>query len=72
MTNDKIFSILNIEKRYIQVTYILADDKVIDREFGTFNSISDNYSKYVLSMDTFDMSQNGIIHKNIIDWLLEK
>ena len=28
--------------------------------------------KYVLSMDKFDLSQNGIIHKNIIDWLLNK
>ena len=27
--------------------------------------------KYVLSMDHFDFSQDGIIHKNIIDFLLE-
>ncbi len=23
-------------------------------------------------MDKFDFSQNGIIHKNVIDWLLEE
>ena len=60
------------EKIYIQVAYILADDSVVEREFGAFKNIEDNYPKYVLSMDKFDFSQNGIIHKNVIDWLLEK
>ena len=44
----------------------------MEREFGAFKNIEDNYPKYVLSMDKFDFSQNGIIHKNVIDWLLEK
>ena len=60
------------EKIYIQVAYILADDKVIDREFGAYKGIEDNYPKYVLTMDKFDFSQDGIIHKNVIDWLLEE
>ena len=60
------------EKIYIQVSFMLYDDKVIEREFGAFKLIDDNYPKYVITTDTFDMSQNGIIHKNIIDWLLEK
>lgn len=60
------------EKIYVQVAYILADDDVIEREFGAFKEIQDNYPKYVLSMDKLDFSQNGIIHKNVIDWLLEK
>lgn len=59
------------EKIYIQVAYVLADDKVIEREFGAYKNVKDNYPKYVISTDTIDMSQNGIIHKNIIDWLLE-
>ena len=58
------------KKIYIQVAYILVDDSVIEREFGAFKGIEDNYPKYVLTMDKFDFSQNGIIHKNIIDWLL--
>lgn len=57
------------EKIYIQVAYLLADDNVIKREFGAYDGINDNYPKYVLSMDKFDFSQNGIIHKNVIDWL---
>lgn len=57
---------------YYQITYTLANDEIINREFGSFKMIDDNYPKYVISMDNFDMSQEGIIHKNIIDWLLEK
>ena len=60
------------EKIYIQVAYILADDSVIDREFGVYKEIQDNYPKYVLTMDKHDFSQNGIIHKNVIDWLLQE
>ena len=60
------------EKIYIQVAYILADENVIDREFGAYKSIEDNYPKYVLTMDKHDFSQEGIIHKNVIEWLLEE
>ncbi len=56
------------EKIYIQACYILSDD-IIEREFGVYEKINDNYPKYVISSDTFDMSQNGIIHKNIIEFL---
>ena len=59
-------------KEYYQVTYLLDSDKVIDREFNAFNTIDDNYPKYVLSLDKTDFSRDGIIHKNIIDWLLSE
>jgi len=59
------------KKIYIQVSYILADENVINREFGALENINDNYPKYVLSMDKFDFSRNGIIHKNVIDFLLD-
>ncbi len=35
-----------------------------------FNSIRDNFPKYVVSLDEFDMSRNGIKHRNICDFLL--
>lgn len=60
------------EKIYVQVAYILTDELVIEREFGAYKGIEDNYPKYVLTMDKFDFSQNGIIHKNVMDWLLEE
>jgi len=58
-------------KEYFQVAYILANASVIDREFKVYREISDNFPKYVLSMDQNDFSQDGIIHRNILDWLLE-
>ena len=60
------------EKLYLQVAYSLEGAKTEEREFKAFNEINDNYPKYVLSLDKTDFSQNGIIHKNIIDWLLEE
>ncbi len=57
---------------YIQVAYLLATDETMKREFSIFENISDNYPKYVLSLDEFDRSQNGIIHKNILDFLLDR
>ena len=60
------------EKLYFQVTYLLENDKVQNREFGAFEEIKDNYPKYVLSLDKASFSRDGIIHKNIIDWLLEE
>ena len=59
------------EKKYFQVYYLLATDETVKREFGAYDNVKDNYPKYVLSLDRFDFSQDGIIHKNIIDWLLE-
>ena len=60
------------EKIYIQVAYLLADELVIEREFGAYKGIDDNYPKYVITLDKYDFSENGIIYRNIIDWLLEK
>lgn len=58
------------EKIYIQVAYLLADQTVIEREFRPLLKIEDNFPKYVISGDKHDFSANGIIHKNIIDFLL--
>lgn len=59
------------KKEYYQVAYYLAEQSAVDREFGAFSSIADNYPKYVLSMDKFDFSRDGIIHKNVIRFLME-
>jgi len=58
------------EKIYIQVSYLLASDETIMREFGAYEAIRDNYPKYVISLDEFDMSRDGIRHRNIRDFLL--
>ena len=58
------------DKLYVQVTYLLATEETINREFGAYDNIRDNYPKYVVSLDEFDMSRNGIKHRNIRDFLL--
>ena len=58
-------------KEYYQVTFDLSNKETEIREFSAYDNIDDNYPKYVISMDKLDYSQNGIIHKNIIDFLLE-
>ena len=60
------------EKLYVQVAYLLASDETVAREFGAYDSIRDNFPKYVVSLDEFDMSRNGIKHRNIRDFLLAK
>ena len=57
---------------YIQVAYLLASEDTIQREFGVYERIRDNYPKYVLTLDEFDMSRDGIKHRNIRDFLLDK
>lgn len=57
------------KKEYYQVTYYLYDQKVIDREFGAYAGIADNYPKYVISMDKLDFSREGIIHLNALTFL---
>ena len=60
------------EKLYVQVCYLLASDETIQREFGVYDTVKDHYPKYVVSMDEFDMSRNGIKHRNVRDFLMEK
>ena len=57
--------------KYFQVTYEMKDNNnTIDREFGAYKFIDDNYPKYVISLDKVDLSRDGIIHLNLIDFLL--
>ncbi len=58
------------EKLYIQVAYLLTDEQTIAREFGNLELISDNYPKYVLSMDEYPSgNRNGIEHKQVREFL---
>jgi len=59
------------EKIYIQATYLLSDEKVIEREFGNLLLIKDQYPKYVVSMDDVRTSGSyeGIKHISLLDFL---
>ena len=63
---------LNGKIIYIQAAYLLTDEKTIEREFGAYEKIADNYPKYVITLDKHTISRNGIIHYNLIDFLLRK
>lgn len=59
--------------KYIQVAYEMkGNEGTIEREFGAYKSIEDNYPKYVISLDKVDLSRDGIIHLNLIDFLLSE
>jgi len=60
------------KKCFIQVSYYLATQQIIDREFKAFSPINDASPKYVLSLDRLDYSRDGITHLNIVDFLLGK
>jgi hypothetical protein len=60
------------EREYIQVADYLSSDDVIKREFGAFKYVADNFPKYVITMDKINYSQNGIIHLNLEEFLLQK
>jgi predicted AAA+ superfamily ATPase len=57
------------ETAYLQVCYLLASAETVEREFSSLCALRDNYPKYVLSLDEFDMGREGIRHLNIRDFL---
>lgn len=58
------------ERFYVQVAYEITPQNA-SREFGNFAEIRDNYPKYVISRDKTTLSKDGIIHMNIVDFLLK-
>ena len=55
---------------YIQISYtIMSSRETEDREYRSLENIRDNYPKYVLTTDFLLQKRNGIIHKNIINFL---
>jgi len=61
----------NNEPVYIQVAYLMPEKETQEREFGNLLKIEDNYPKYVVTMDEVNMSQNGIKHVNIKEFLMQ-
>ena len=59
-----------VDTIYIQVAYMITDEKVIDREFGNLMLIKDNYPKYVVSLDPVIIaSYKGIKHIHLREFL---
>ena len=58
------------KRLYLQVSYLLASPETIEREFRVFDKIKDHHTKMVLSLDSIDMSRDGIRHESIPRFLL--
>lgn len=56
---------------YVQVAYLIVDEKAHEREFGNLMKIDNNYPKYVVTMDSFNKSSNykGIQHLHLREFL---
>jgi len=50
------------QRRYIQVALSILDEATAEREFKPLKMIDDNYPKYVMSLDSLDLSRSGIRH----------
>lgn len=46
------------QKIYIQVAYLLHDEKTKEREFGNLLKIDNNYRKFVITLDSFSSETN--------------
>lgn len=60
------------EKFYIQAAYLMENEATIEREFGAYEAIRDNYPKYVISYDDWTADREGIRHLNLIDFLTDE
>ena len=65
----------NGEKLYIQVAYLIGSEETKERELRPLKSLlalGDNFPKLILTMDDLPPSnENGIVRKNIREWILE-
>ena len=70
------FVALNSKGRiYVQVCETLRDNenKILTRELNSLEKIHDNYEKIILTLDNMPISnENGIIVRNVLDWLIDK
>ena len=61
------------QRKYVQASFIIADDATREREFGNLRAIKDNYPKYVISMTPLVTrnDDNGITHLHLRKFLME-
>ena len=62
---------INNEYRYIQVAMTIMSRETEEREYRPFSMIRDNYPKLLLTLDTLLQKRDGVIHKNIIEFIAE-
>ena len=59
--------------KYYQVALTVRDENVLKRELRSLEKTGDHYPKYLLTLDVdLEADYNGIVKKNVVDWLLEE
>lgn len=58
------------KKLYLQVTFQLTEEQTIEREYRSLKLIDDNFDKYVVSMDDYEIPTNEGI-KHVSAWNLD-
>ncbi len=70
---DFIVRSMDMDYAYIQVVYSIAGSREIeDKEYRPFETIPDNYPKYLMTMDSLLQKRNGINHVNFVDFMMEE
>ncbi len=54
---------------YIQIAMTIADRATEEREYRVLEAIPDNYPKYLFTLDPLLQQRNGIIHRNLLDFI---
>lgn len=66
-------AIKGAETTYIQVSYLLSSEETKEREFRPLLAIKDNFPKLILTLDDLpESNENGILRKNLRQWLMEQ
>lgn len=60
---------INDEYSYLQVAMTIMSSETEEREYKPFYKIRDNYPKYLLTIDPLTQKRDGVIHKNLIDFI---
>ena len=67
---DFIIRNYSMNYNYVQVAMtIMATRETEDREYAPLEAIMDNYPKYILTRNDIIQKRNGIIHKNIPEFM---
>lgn len=65
-------AVKGMDRLYFQVSLSALDELTYEREMNSLLKINDQYPKYLITMDKINLSKEGIVHVNLIDFLLEK
>ena len=61
------------EYSYVQVAYTIAQNiDTENREYRPLEKIKDNYPKYVMTTDYLLQKRNGIVHVNILEYMMSE